>query len=241
MANTAKADLILVGTVHGDPRGYSRAWRALSHWRPQLVTVEISRFSWRYRRRQGRHWQRLFNQALGQLPFTAREHPAVQRVAAQIQWPFEYLVASHWGSSFGVPWVPVDISGPSRCHLPRYARELLTAANLGALAETSGPPLEDYVRMEFRRAHLRRRLPGFRLSLPQEAAARRREHFQAQRLRRLARSGRRLLHFGGWEHIVAWADGSGLANLLADLAPTVMLLDEADGLAEEKQPALAKK
>ncbi len=44
--------LLLIGTVHGDPQGYERAMKLLRQVQPDLVTVEVSRFSLRYRRRQ---------------------------------------------------------------------------------------------------------------------------------------------------------------------------------------------
>ena len=44
--------LLLIGTVHGDPRGYERALKLLERFQPDLVTVEVSRFSLRYRQRQ---------------------------------------------------------------------------------------------------------------------------------------------------------------------------------------------
>ncbi len=229
----ARTEVILVGTVHGDPQGYQRGLKVLNHWRPRVVTVEISQFSLRYRRRQGRRWRCLFEQALNQLPPTARQHAAIQRVAAQVEWPFEYRVAQDWHRRVGTPWVAVDGSGVSRQHLPRYETELLTAENLAALVESPHISLKEYVRMEFARARRLQEHPCLRLTGEQAEGSRRRERLQAHRLRRLAGKRRRLLHFGGWEHLPAWADGSGLVNLLADLEPLFLLLDEADQLPDE--------
>ncbi|MGC2691825.1 MAG: hypothetical protein WA228_03955, partial [Desulfobaccales bacterium] len=66
--NPASPSLILIGTVHGDPLGYARALKLLRHFKPDLVTVEVSRFSLRYRERQDSRWQRLLEQALEGLP-----------------------------------------------------------------------------------------------------------------------------------------------------------------------------
>jgi hypothetical protein len=60
----------------------------------------------------------------------------------------------------------------------------------------------------------------------------RRERFLARRLRRLAARHRRLVHLGGWEHLVAWEDSPGLWRDLADLQPRRVLLDEADRLPD---------
>ena len=58
----------------------------------------------------------------------------------------------------------------------------------------------------------------------------RRERFLARRLRGLASRHRRVVHLGGWEHLVAWQDSPGLWGDLADLKPRRVLLDEADRL-----------
>ena len=50
--------------MHGDPLGYERALELLRRLQPDLVTVEVSHFSLRYRQRQEAHWQRLLAQAL---------------------------------------------------------------------------------------------------------------------------------------------------------------------------------
>ena len=120
----------------------------------------------------------------------------------------------------------------SRRHLPRYATELLTPANLEALLATADGELADFVAGEFRRARQawagaprRRIFPG----LPETV---RRERFLARRLRRLVSRHRRVVHLGGWEHLVAWEDSPGLWRDLADLKPRRVLLDEADRLPD---------
>jgi hypothetical protein len=52
----------------------------------------------------------------------------------------------------------------------------------------------------------------------------------ARRLRTLASRYRRIVHLGGWEHLVAWQDAAGLWRDLADLQPRRVLLDDADRL-----------
>ena len=36
-------------------------------------------------------------------------------------------------------------------------------------------------------------------------------------------------HLGGWEHLVPWVDEGGLWQMLADLKPLRLFLDEVDG------------
>jgi len=220
-------NLILVGTVHGDPKGYARAWQLLAYFKPDLITVEISRFSFNYRRRQEKRWERLLNEALKGLPPGARGHLALRRVAAQVALPFEARVARDWGRDHGISWLPLDLSAQARKHLPRYSREVLNPANIKTLLATADGSLEDFVAGEFRRAVLVCRRPPWRLSPQAPPEALKRERFLAGRLRSLVRPGRRLVHLGGWEHLVPWRDGTGLAHLLADLQPLRLLLKDA--------------
>jgi hypothetical protein len=229
--NLLSSNLILIGTVHGDPRGWERAVRLLDLWRPDLITVEISAFSLRYRARHGARWQRLLAEGLKELPAGAAAHPAIRRVRAQVALPFEVRAADDWGRRHGVPWRPLDLGETARRHLPRYARELLAPYNLRALlASEADGSLEGFVAREFRRARLAYRRSPRRLPLAAEAEAGRRERFLARRLRRLAGGGGRLVHLGGWQHLAPWQDESGLWQLLADLKPGRLLLDEADAI-----------
>jgi hypothetical protein len=220
--------LVLIGTVHADPRGYDRAWRLLTHLQPDLVTVEISRFSLRYRQRQGRRWQRLLARALEGLPAAAVGHLALRRLRAQVDLPFEVRAARDWCRSRGVPWRPLDLGFTARRHLPRYGRELLTPDNLRALVEAEADgSLEDFAAGQYRRARLAYGRTSRRF-LTQGEAETRREQFMARRLRVLAGRFRRVAHLGGWEHLVPWEDGGGLWRRLEDLGPLRQLLSEGD-------------
>jgi hypothetical protein len=224
--------LILIGTVHGDPRGYARAWELLNHLRPDLVTVEISPFSLRYRRRHGSCWQRQLARALAELPAGAARHLAIQRLAGQVTLPFEVGAAWDYSRGRGVPWRPLDLGSPARRHLPRYGPELLSPANLQALLDTPDGSLEEWSAAEFRRARLVLARSPRRLFSGGGPETWRRERFLARRLRRLASRYGRVAHLGGWEHLVDWQESGGLWRGLADLAPQRLLLDEADRLLE---------
>jgi len=139
--DNANFSLILIGTVHGDPRGQARAGKLLQHLRPEMVTVEISPFSLRYRHQHEALWQRQLANALAELPEGAALHLAIRRLAAQVAMPFEVRAARDYSRSAGVPWHPLDLVFLSRRHLPRYATELLTPANLEALL--AGYPKSD--------------------------------------------------------------------------------------------------
>jgi hypothetical protein len=228
------ANLFLIGTVPGDPRGYGRAWKLLHQLQPDLITVEISRFSVRYRLGQEKRWQRLLRLALKDLPASEREHPAIQRLTAQVALPFEFRVARDYSRTCGIPWRPLDLGAPARRHLPRYAGELLSTDNLRALLATGGVSMEEFVAGEFRRARLAYERSPWRLTTQSAPETLRRERVLANRLRRLSQKGRRVLHLGGWEHLVPWRDLSGLRGLLADLQPQTLLLGNDDPLSVDK-------
>jgi hypothetical protein len=230
LQDIANYSLILIGTVHGDPRGYERAWALLHHLRPDLVTVEISPFSLRYRRRHGPRWQRQLTRALAGLPADAVQHLAIQRLTAQVDLPFEVRAARDYSRERRVPWRPLDLGFLSRRHLPRYGTELLSPANLKALLCTPDGDLQEYVAAEFRRARLAVKRAPRRLFTPGDSEAGRREGFWARRLRRLASRYDRVAHLGGWEHLVPWPDSPNLWRQVADLTPGRLLLDQADEL-----------
>jgi hypothetical protein len=222
--------LILIGTVHGDPRGLARAGKLLNYLRPELVTVEISPFSLRYRERHGARWQRQLAEALAGLPAGAAMHLAIRRLTAQVVLPFEVRAARDYSRSCGVPWRPLDLGFLSRRHLPRYGSELLSPANLRALLITADGELKDFVDRQFRRARQALADAPPRPISSGASETLRRERCLARRLRGLALRHDRVVHLGGWEHLVAWQDSPGLWDDLADLKPQRMLLDEADRL-----------
>jgi hypothetical protein len=226
--NLAFANLILIGTVHGDPQGYERVIRLLERLQPEVVTVEISRFSVRYRGAWEGRWRRQLNAALAGLPPKASGHPAIQRVAGQIALPFEYRAARDYCRSYGGKCLPLDLGELSRRHLPRYGPELLSPANLRALLETPAEPQEDLVAQEFRRARSALERASWRPPLPGIRETRRRDFFVSRRLKRLIMKGARIVHLGGWEHLIPWRDRDGFRAWLEDQKPFIMLADEGD-------------
>jgi hypothetical protein len=230
--DSANFGLILIGTVHGDPQGQARAGKLLHHLRPELVTVEISPFSLGYRLKHCGRWQRQLAATLAELPAGAERHLAIQRLAAQVALPFEVRAAREYSRRVDVPWRPLDLGFLSRRHLPRYTTELLTPANLEALLATADGELTDFVAGEFHRARQAWARAPRRRIFPGAPETVRRERFLARRLRRLVSRHRRVVHLGGWEHLVAWEDSRGLWPDLADLKPRRMLLDEADRLPD---------
>jgi hypothetical protein len=227
-------EIFLVGVVHGDPDGYEKARRLLNRIRPQTISVEISEYSWQVRRRQEPRWQRRFQRGVESLPRQQRKHPALQRVAAQIAYPFEVRAAEDYAQRHGVLWQAVDINAVAREHLPRYREELLSSQNLRNLALTPESDWGEYILQEYRRA--RRALgkdQGRGIGIgdtevsPQEAM---REKVLAQRVRRLAQKWLRVVHFGGWEHLLTLGQRKTMADFLTAWRPQRLLLDELEAL-----------
>lgn len=221
------ANLVLIATVHGDPKGYERAWRLLAHLRPELITVEVSPYSVRYRERHQGRWQDLMQKGLKLMPPGAGEHLAIRRLMAQVFMPFEVRAARDFSGRFAVPWVPVDVSAMARRHLPRYAREVLTVENLRALLDGPDGSLPKLVASEFKRARWAARHSWWRPNGLDEESCRR-ERLLAVRLKSLASLGRRVVHLGGWEHLVPWAEGESLFTRLAGFKPWRVFLDDGD-------------
>ena len=230
------APLIFLAAVHGDPAGYERAWLFFDYVRPDFITVEISPFSVRYRQRAAPLWRRCWQKALRTLPPEASQKLAVARVAAQTALPFEYQAARDWGRAYRVTVKLVDAGKVARCHLPRFRQELLSPENLRLLWETGeSGTLEKFVARQYRLARLAREGRLKRLPRAPDEEDRQRERLWARRLARLAAAGKKVVHLGGWEHLVPWEDGQGLTHLLGHLRPRLFLLDEAENLSAREK------
>jgi hypothetical protein len=219
--------IVLVGVVHGDPGGYDKLRRLLARLRPRFISVEISEYSWRYRRSREARWQRQLQVGRQALPEGKRTHLSLDRVAAQIAYPFEVKAVEDYARSHGAGWLAVDLNSPAREHLPRYGAELLHPGNLQHLVLTPDGDLGEYIRQEYQRAR-RGLLDGQgRAAVTWEAPqARLREKVLAHRVARLAKQWLHVVHVGGWEHLVRWGRRKSLADYLAAWRPQRLLLDE---------------
>ncbi len=222
-------EIALVGVVHGDPEGYTKAMALLEQWQPRAVSVEISAYSWQYRRRWTRRWQAQFQAVVADWPPEQRHHLALQRVQAQIAMPFEVRATVTYTQRHGLGWQPIDSSSLAREHLPLYSRELLTPGNLRQLLTTADGDFPALIRQEYARAasYLWDRRPGPQQPIiPVDPRNTLREKVMAHRLRRLARRWTRILHLGGWEHLIYTGQNLTLADFLAPYRPQRLLLAE---------------
>jgi hypothetical protein len=225
-----KPGIILVGVVHGDPEGYDRLKKFLHLVRPRVISVEISEYSWRYRRNREVPWQRQFQLSRQSLLEEQRRHVALEKVAAQIACPFEVRAAEDYARGHGVGWQAVDLNSVAREHLPRYEAELLSQENLGSLVLTPDGDWGEHIRQEYQRARMALQtgrgsminMLGGELS-PQASM---REKVLAHRVARLAKQWLRVVHVSGWEHLVMSGPRKTMADFLAAWRPRRVLLDD---------------
>jgi hypothetical protein len=221
-------EIILVGVVHGDPEGYGKLIKFFHRVRPRIISVEISEYSWHYRQSQKAHWQQRFQHSRQSLPPQQRHHLALHKLAAQIALPFEARTAEDYAQQHGVSWQAVDINAIAREHLPRFGEELLSPDNLRNLVLTQDAVWGEYIRQEYRRA--RRVLQTGRGSgmvmttgaVPPQAGMR--EKVLAHRVAQLAKHWLRVVHVGGWEHLIRSGPRKTMADFLSVWRPKRVLL-----------------
>lgn len=135
----ANSTLILLGTVHGDPRGFARCLHSLQFLRPDLIFVELSPFARSFREDNA---SALHGVLFDNLRAAARKclmplrdaltHPEINAVRRQISLPFEYRAARRFSRATGSTLLLVDQSPFSRKMIERWP-ELLAAENLASL------------------------------------------------------------------------------------------------------------
>jgi hypothetical protein len=166
------------------------------------------------------------------LPPGGQNHRELMLIREALALPFEYRACRDRGLEEGIAVHLIDLNRLSRESLSHYEAEIVTAANLRALAARPGLPLGQV--MERARARARRCiLEGFSPWDPErrtwdEEPARRRERFLACRVREAGRRHGRVLYVGGWVHLVPDAAGRSLACLLGDLTPRRVLLGQEE-------------
>lgn len=218
-------ELILMGVVHRDPRGKRRLERML-HWlKPDAVSVELSPLGLMWREGEGRRVRRRLDRLTLNLPPEKRGHHQIRLLRAALGVPFEYEAARSYALERGIPLHLVDINWTSRNHLLLFEREILTPSNLKRLTSREDRPLHLVVRGEYGKAeHWLRCSFVWGLKGRWDGLDDRRERFMACRLRSLCRRYSRLVHVGGWMHLIHDPERRTLFCRLQDLFPRRILL-----------------
>jgi len=222
--------LIMVGTVHRDPKGYARLSHFLEKVRPDFITVEISPYSRAFRARQSAAFRSTLRENLekigeeeGRPLGEIISQSAILGIFYLLREPYEWRAAESYARREGTPLMEIDLSSYSEEKLSHLA-ELVSVENLRALMQTGSSDLSKQVECLYQRARsLFLHPPSFWL-ITQEIKER--EAHMAKQIRSLVRkgNGKKILHVGGWEHLVEFPGGKSLFGLLKDFGPRRALL-----------------
>jgi hypothetical protein len=226
--------LLMVGTVHRDPQGKARLLRLLQQERPAAISVEISPYAIIFRAQKAGAFRAILRENLKRIHeeenFSWREifsNSAIRGIFFLLKEPYEWQAAEAHAQRTGIVLKDIDLSRYSEEKLSHLS-ELVSKANLRALLRLSSPDLTEQVEAHYNRARFLFSHPP---SLwPKCLEERERETFMAEEIRRLVRQarGQKVLHIGGWEHLLEFPGETSLYELLKDLRPMRVLLSEVD-------------
>lgn len=235
--------LVLLGTVHLDPAGAGRLGDFLRRFPPDLIFLEMSPYSLRYRKSQRRkllrRMERNIREAARQCGIPqhrAWQHPEIQLIRTQINLPYEYRVSAGYARRSGAGILLVDRSEFSRDLIVNW-KELIDSRNLSSLLAMPSPPRRSAAALYDSAArHLHHAPeasaphPGVALCDPakRELWEAREAHISRRILAGLlSRRPARPLYIGGFQHLLAGGAMRSLRERL-DVPPArCFLLDRA--------------
>jgi len=216
--------LWFIGCTHNDPEGPNLLRAALGEIAPGLVTVEISKYSIRFRQDQGPRLRAKMEEILIEISkkygvFGAEilNHPYIYALWKNLFMPYEYEEALRYAENSGASVLPVDISKPARENL-KELKEAINEKNISALFKLS--PEQFFSELENSRLQMFEALKSTKCAQPPED---KRDVYMASRIRKLLffRRPKVACHIGGWEHVLPCYL---LFEKLRDLKPKVVLL-----------------
>ncbi|NWF53712.1 MAG: hypothetical protein HXY45_02835 [Syntrophaceae bacterium] len=230
MGKRPPPSLLMVGTVHRDPRGKAKLLRLLQREKPSAVSVEISPYARIFRSQKAAAFRALLRENLGSIH---REdglawgqilsHSAIQGIFLLLKEPYEWRAAMAYMEETGCKVLDIDLSEYSEEKLSHLS-ELISRENLRTLLSFSSSGLDEQVKQQYGRAR-------FLFSHPPSVwldsrELRERESIMAERIRGfvLQGEGEKFAHVGGWEHLLETNGQNSLYNLLKDLRPRRVLL-----------------
>ncbi len=230
--------LLLVGTVHRCPAGEDRLRAHLESWQPDELTLEMSSWALAFRQDHGPVLLQRLESLLDQLAAAGsgpRErlgnHPAIAGIRTLLALPFEYRALKAFAEATGRPLALIDLPEISARKLRLVEEELITLENLQVLVRQPDQHLSSTEGYAMARALLfgSPPMPVVRDFLERrrgEEGVGRRDVVMAAAIRsRLERQpGTRLVHVGGWVHLVDDPRGETLYSLLREFRPDRVLL-----------------
>ncbi|MGV8073404.1 MAG: hypothetical protein AB2L11_02420 [Syntrophobacteraceae bacterium] len=234
----AASRLNLLGTVHGDSKGYPRAIRFFEQLQPDLILIEFSPFARLFRKRHLRSYQRTLaaniRKAAGQCGISFKEalrRPEIEAIRRQIAYPFEYRAAAVFANRTHTRLLLVDYSAFSMKWILTWP-ELISAENLAnLLAETSRRiSHKDTYGMaagSIRDRSIHSASHLIHLGMKADPMWEVRERFMAKQIRRALAvfNPLRPVYIGGWQHLTKGGNIPTLRDLLGVEASRCRLLD----------------
>jgi hypothetical protein len=235
-------DLILVGTVHLDSESGRDLYKIIENLKPSILTVEISRFSVKYRLSNQKRWLLRLRDLKYKLPEERKDHSGLKLLKLQLHIPFEWEVACKYNKANNVPCLAIDSGNLARNELPLWKSELLSRKNLLKITDEPDFDLDNH----FKECHSLARValttpnhlpnPLHHLSWLSDSFWGKREKTLACRIRKIHKNGllnsgfssrtsTHHVHICGWMHLIAGAPRKTLADLLSDLTPMRILLN----------------
>lgn len=222
--------LVMVGTVHRDPKGYAKLLHLLEQERPSFITVEVSPYAGTFRARQAaalratlrKNLQRIRREE-GQPLREIISRSAILGIFLLLKEPYEWRAAKAYADRHGIALRDIDLSCYSMDKLSHLV-ELISLENLRALLRLPSFDLSKQVESQYSRAKfLFARPPDIWPTLEE---VKNREAYMAEKIRSFAQqgNGKKVLHIGGWEHLIEFPQGKSLFGLLKDLRPQRILL-----------------
>jgi len=222
--------LMMVGTVHRDPHGFAKLSQLLEREQPDLITVEVSPYARFFRSRESASMRTALRRNLqkigrekGRPLHQIISHSAILGIFFLLKEPYEWRAAKAYADRQGItPW-EVDLSLYSQEKLSHLG-PLISEENLRFLLRNPSPSLSEQVKFLYSRARFFFFHPPS--VWPRDQEIKERESYMAARIRRLVRGkkGKKIMHVGGWEHLIELPQGKSLFGLLEDFHPQRILL-----------------
>ena len=231
---SAVSELFLLGTVHCDPKGFSRTRLFLERYRPGLILVEISEFALKFRKQHSCSLRKTFVDRVRavskklKIEFgKAMKHPQISSILRQIIIPFEYRASAAYAGKTGTELVIVDHSEFSREWIEKTWPEMMSISNIEKLLQLESA--EQSIPSLYRRAWKRiREGPSLPEKTPADMLRRQeRENLISQKIISALEpfSMEKAVYIGGWWHLSSGGSVKTIRELLGIGLDSCGLLD----------------
>ena len=197
---------------------------------PDFITVEISPYARDFRKEQGAVLRRVLRSNLRKISTIKKNplrkilaHPAILGLFFLLKEPYEWRAAWDYARKEEKSVEDIDLSAYSREKLA-HLTEIISLENLMSLLDLPFEDLSEQVEAHYGRARiLFSHPPTTRVPVPEITV---REISMAEKIRRrvLRAKGMKVVHIGGWEHLVDFPGGKSLWGRLKNLNSRRVLL-----------------